>query len=357
MIRAVTVAVGISGHISKALLYGIVGGLLLGTSRFEGVDGAILFLLGLSSSLLAMFAFGLLLYAVSRGQDACVFFVHKILRRDPPSRAPATRTSSCPSASAFFRLLVAPVVSCGVYAWYAVLVVRVLRFGGGIVSSSGGDGDSVRKSLALAIAFGIAFLIAACVQLSQMVFGQFWDEVDASSVLRKRGARRLVLLISVVGRVGFFGRFALFFSVFILCASYVFQERRTRDADDAAGGESLASHALNVLLKSRSGRLFLACTGVSLCFFYAPFAATFALFRAHPLTTLAPWKRTPSATLLPTAPAAPLLLGAPAPEKPGDVDGNHEEGKNDEEEGREGREGRSATAADTTTGVRERSPL
>lgn len=255
------------GFATKALVYGVLGGLLM-RSAVSGVQddaspqGVFVLVAGLpvGDALLATITAGVLAYA---GWRVC----EGLLGVGSSSRLSAAGNA--------FRFRVSPLVSAAVYIGYAAFVIKLL-----LRQDPGAGPQPLDLHPAAAFFLAAAFLAAFVSQAVHVVTGQFLQELKPV-VLADARVRRTA---SAVGRIGFAARAVVFMLVSVLFWKVLTGTLGDDDDDDDDGkrsGEQIVSRALNVLLGNAAGRVWLFITGAGLLV-YAAFAFWCVAIRAFP---------------------------------------------------------------------------
>ncbi|OZJ04919.1 hypothetical protein BZG36_02636 [Bifiguratus adelaidae] len=267
--------IGRVGFVSKGIVYGLIGGMTAaagdklqfgrefsGAQNDESPQGAFILLGGFpaGTGLLIVMFIGLLFYALWRFWEAFT---------GQGSDATFGKFKN------FFRYRFSPLVSGCVYVAYMYYIIKLIPLSGEDRNKSSQNGGcfptcwgySAIGRFGLVI-FGIAFTIASLTQF-QNAFGKRWHrdlDVHHRSSFVMYG-------VYTLGHIGFFARAGVFLFVAILLFKAVKGEVDTR--------YSTIANALNQLVDSRVGQVFMIILGTGLCV-YAVFAILNARYKYFP---------------------------------------------------------------------------
>ncbi|KAG1456683.1 hypothetical protein G6F56_006776 [Rhizopus delemar] len=262
--------IGRLGFIAKGVVYGCIGVLTLtnltgawtpnGSQGNESPQGAFLLLGGIPSigrSVLIVMAIGLCLYIIWRFWEAIT---------GQGSDASFGRKKN------FFRYRLSPFVSGLVYSAYTYYVVYMIfqtseeqqTLASSKTFPASWTGTAIGKAgIAL---LGIAFIIAFLTQIINAVQGTFIKDLKTSEPNARKWE---AFIIHTLGRIGFFGRAALFGTL-----SGFFWDSLAMANE--SGSKNMVAAAVSKLANSKGGRFFMVILGVSLVFY-----ALFAVLNVH----------------------------------------------------------------------------
>ncbi|KAI9255289.1 hypothetical protein BY458DRAFT_520349 [Sporodiniella umbellata] len=262
--------IGRLGFIAKGVVYGCIGVLTLtnltgawtpnGSQGNESPQGAFLLLGGIPSvgrSILIVMAIGLVLYIVWRFWEAITG---------------QGSDASFGKKKNFFRYRLSPFVSGLVYSAYTYYVVYMIfqteEEQQALASSKTFPASWTATPLGRTgiVLLAIAFMIAFITQFINAVGGTFIKDLKTS----EPGARRWeAFLVHTLGRVGFFGRAALFGTL-----SGFFWDSLAKG--NQSGSKNMVAAAVSKLANSNGGRFFMGVLGVTLVMY-----ALFAVLNVH----------------------------------------------------------------------------
>ncbi|KAI9269947.1 hypothetical protein BY458DRAFT_475138 [Sporodiniella umbellata] len=267
--------VGRIGFISKGVVYGCIGVLTLtnltdawtpnGSKGNESPQGAFLLLGGIPAigrSILIVMAVGLCLYIIWRFWEAVT---------GQGSDASFSKKKN------FFRYRLSPFVSGCVYTAYAYYVIHMIfqteEEQQASASSKTFPASWAETGIGKAgiVLLGIAFLIAFATQMVNAIKAPFKKDLKTS----EPGARKWeAFMINWLGRIGFFGRAALFGTM-----SGFFWDSLAQHNE--SGDKNMVAAAVGKLANTGGGRFFMGLLGVCLVI-YALFAVLNAYYKYFP---------------------------------------------------------------------------
>ncbi|KAG0953189.1 hypothetical protein G6F57_001617 [Rhizopus arrhizus] len=267
--------IGRLGFIAKGIVYGCIGVLTLtnltgawtpnGSAGNESPQGAFLLLGGIPSvgrPILIVMAVGLCLYIIWRFWEAIT---------GQGSDASFSKKKN------FFRYRLSPFVSGIVYTAYAYYVIHMIfqteeeqqTSASSKTFPASWTGSGIGK--AGIVLLGIAFLIAFFTQMINAVQGTFIKDLKTSEPSARKWE---AFIIHTMGRIGFFGRAALFGTM----SGFFWDSLAKRNE---SGDKNMVAAAVSKLANSKGGRFFMVVLGVSLVI-YASFAVLNAYYKYFP---------------------------------------------------------------------------
>ncbi|CEJ03820.1 hypothetical protein RMCBS344292_17795 [Rhizopus microsporus] len=267
--------VGRVGFIAKGVVYGCIGVLTLtnlsgawtpnGSEGNESPQGAFLLLGGIPAvgrTILIVMAVGLCLYIIWRFWEAIT---------GQGSDASFSKKKN------FFRYRLSPFVSGCVYTAYTYYVVHMI-FQTEEEQQTSASSKTFPASWAESgigkagiVLLGIAFLIAFFTQMVNAVKGTFIKDLKTSEPNARKWE---AFIVHWMGRIGFFGRAALFGTL----SGFFWDSLAQRNE---SGEKNMVAAAVSKLANSGGGRFFMGLLGVTLVI-YACFAISNAYYKYFP---------------------------------------------------------------------------
>ncbi|KAI8823186.1 uncharacterized protein EV422DRAFT_395168 [Fimicolochytrium jonesii] len=269
--------VGRVGFMAKAIIYGVLGGLLLRVAAGHGnVDSSpqgVFLLVGdnpVGIPLLIALAACIALYCTWRWWEAFT---------GQGSDAEYSKKKN------FFRYRVSPFVSGAVYAAYDYYVIRTILTAPSERTTESGS-ETTRSSFPdswassgvagkIGVGFlGCLFLVATLTQWQVVAMGSFKRELYQDKLKRKW----LRWLVHGLGYIGFLARGFLFLLVSVLLFRTLANSGGAEFADKQ---HSITGKAILTMSEEWWGRTILCLVGIGLCL-YACFAALNTVFKIYP---------------------------------------------------------------------------